>query len=61
MKCGTEETMKMKQLYKVGPGFEVNSWSDSQLEIAPEGKSVVIVSNPTQVIFLQPFQRICQW
>ena len=31
IKCDTEQTMKLEQLYKVGPEWELNSWPDSSV------------------------------
>ena len=31
MKCGTEQTMKLEWLYKVGSECELNSWPDSSV------------------------------
>ena len=34
MKCGTEQTIKLEQLYKVGSECELNSWPDNSVGLS---------------------------
>ena len=52
MKLDTEQKMKLKQLYKAGSEWNLNSGLIGHSVRASEQNSVVVGSNPTQVHFL---------
>ena len=51
MKSGTDQTMKLELLYKVGSECELNSWLIAQSVRVSEWNSVVVGSNPTLANF----------